>query len=189
MTGLPITTERLVVRNWTEGDRELFHRINSDPEVMAFFPFRRNRAESDDLFDKVRRRIDQLGHGFMAVELTATGECIGFAGLEDPRLEPILPSGTTEIGWRLAPEFWRRGYATEAARGLLKTRVRGARRDEIVSFAVWNNDRSTAVMRRLGMKPDPSGDFDHPCVPDTHPHLKRHALYRLSREDWEDSRS
>ena len=53
---------------------------------------------------------------------------------------------------------------------------------EIVSFAVWNNDRSTAVMRRLGMRH--CGEFDHPDIPGTHPHLKRHALYRLAREDW-----
>jgi RimJ/RimL family protein N-acetyltransferase len=56
---------------------------------------------------------------------------------------------------------------------------------EIVSYAVWNNERSTAVMRRVGMVRDPAGDFDHPSVPDSHPHLKRHVLYRLDRKRWE----
>mgnify|MGYP001175529864 CR=1 FL=1 len=28
------------------------------------------------------------------------------------------------------------------------------------------------------------GDFDHPRVPDSHPHLRRHVLYRLTRADW-----
>ncbi|RWF85074.1 MAG: N-acetyltransferase, partial [Mesorhizobium sp.] len=37
----------------------------------------------------------------------------------------------------------------------------------------------------LGMRADPGADFDHPAVPDSHPHLKRHALYRLSRDDWQ----
>jgi RimJ/RimL family protein N-acetyltransferase len=49
---------------------------------------------------------------------------------------------------------------------------------------VSGNRRSTAVMQRLGMTADPANDFDHPHVPDSHPHLKRHVLYRLSREDW-----
>jgi RimJ/RimL family protein N-acetyltransferase len=38
------------------------------------------------------------------------------------------------------------------------------------------------VMKRLCMRRDPSADFDHPRVVD--PHLKRHVLYRLKREDW-----
>ncbi len=42
----PIVTKRLLIRNWEDRDRELFFRINSDEEVMAFFPFRRTRAES-----------------------------------------------------------------------------------------------------------------------------------------------
>ena len=38
---------------------------------------------------------------------------------------------------------------------------------------------------RLGIVgADPAADFDHPDIPDTHPALKRHAMYRLSRADW-----
>ena len=43
----------------------------------------------------------------------------------------------------------------------------------------------TAVMRRLGLHHEPDRDFDHPRVPDTHPHLKRHVLYTISRQQWE----
>ncbi|TIW17468.1 MAG: GNAT family N-acetyltransferase, partial [Mesorhizobium sp.] len=57
--------------------------------------------------------------------------------------------------------------------------------DEIISFAVAENHRSIAVMKRLGMRADPGADFDHPAVPDSHPRLKRHVLYRLSREIWQ----
>ena len=56
--------------------------------------------------------------------------------------------------------------------------------DEIISFAVWNNARSTAVMERLGMRRDPSRDFNSPKVPNTHPALKRHVVYALTRQDW-----
>ncbi|TIW64748.1 MAG: GNAT family N-acetyltransferase, partial [Mesorhizobium sp.] len=43
----PMRTERLILRNWEDRDRELFHRINFDEQVMEFFPFRRDRAETD----------------------------------------------------------------------------------------------------------------------------------------------
>ena len=73
---------------------------------------------------------------------------------------------------------------TEAAREWLRFGFEELGLGEVVSFAVWNNSRSTAVMERLGMRRDPTFDFDHPNVPDTHPALKPHIVYRLSKEDW-----
>ncbi|MGN6584604.1 MAG: GNAT family N-acetyltransferase [Rhizobiaceae bacterium] len=181
----PIRTRRLLIRNWEDRDRDLFFRINSDEQVMAFFPFRRTRAESDAFLDKLRLSIEENGFGFTALENRETGACMGFAGLNRQSVVPTPTPDTVEIGWRLAPEYWGKGYVTEAADSLLAYGFRDLDLDEIVSFAVWNNERSTAVMKRIGMRRDPAGDFDHPGVPDTHPHLKRHVLYRLSRPEWQ----
>jgi RimJ/RimL family protein N-acetyltransferase len=185
----PIRTQRLILRNWEERDRDLFHRINSDDQVLEFFPFRRSRAEADAKMDEFRSWIEEDGYGFAAAEIAATGQCIGFVGLFDTEHLPFLPEGTIEIGWRLAPEFWGKGYVTEAAKAWLAFGFETLDLDEIVSFAVWNNRRSTAVMQRIGMTADPSRDFDHASVPDSHPHLKRHAFYTLSRRDWEKQRA
>ena len=181
----PIRTERLLLRNWRDGDRPLFHRINSDERVMEFFPFRRNRAESDAMMERLQAWIEASGFGFAAVELLDTGECLGFCGLyRDDGLQAAFPAGAVEIGWRLAPEYWGKGYVSEAARAWLAFGFDTLGLEEIVSFAVWNNRRSTAVMERLGMRRDAGADFDHPRVPDTHPHLRRHVVYRLSRDVW-----
>ena len=180
----PIRTRRLILRNWEDRDRNLFHRINSDERVMEFFPFRRDRAESDTFLDRLREGIAECGYSFSAIEIAATGDCVGFCGLKEPGLDSVFPAGTIEIGWRLAPEYWGKGYVTEAAQAWLGFGFETLSLDEVVSFAVWNNARSTAVMERLGMLRDTSGDFDHPNVPDTHPHLRRHVLYRLSKRDW-----
>ncbi|MEX0405196.1 GNAT family N-acetyltransferase [Aquibium sp. LZ166] len=181
-----LRTQRLILRNWEDRDRELFFRINSDDAVMTFFPFRRSRQEADDFMERLRARIAAQGYGFTALELAATGQAIGFAGLNPAGLEPVLPADTIEIGWRLAPEFWGKGLVTEAGEALLAFGFEELDLDEVVSFAVWNNDRSTAVMRRLGMRPDAARDFDHPKVPDTHPHLKRHIFYGLTRSAWRE---
>jgi len=183
----PIRTERLILRNWEDRDRDLFHRINSDDRVMEFFPFRRNRAQADAVMDRMRQDISTHGFGWTAAEIATTGTCIGVVGLNAAETEPLIPTGTIEIGWRLAPEFWGHGYVTEAAEALLDYGFDALDFGEIISLAVWNNVRSTAVMQRLGMRRDPS-DFDHPGVPDTHPELQRHALYRLSRDDWRRAR-
>lgn len=181
----PIRTERLVLRNWEDRDRELFHRINSDDQVMEFFGLRRSRAESDELFDRLRNNAERDGFGFTAAELKDGGETIGFVGIVRTDLEPFIAKGTMEIGWRLAPEFWGKGYVTEAAEAWLAYAFDVVGEEEIVSFAVANNHRSTAVMQRLGMHYEPSRDFDHPRVPESQPHLRRHVLFRLSRAEWQ----
>lgn len=185
----PIRTERLILRNWEDRDRELFHRINSDERVMEFFPFRRDRRQADAKMEELRETIDRDGYGFAAAEIAATAQCIGFVGITGTDYLPFLPTGTIEIGWRLAPEFWGKGYVVEAARAWLAYGFETLNLKEIVSFAVADNHRSTAVMRRIGMTRDPSTDFDHPGIPDSHPALRRHVFYRLSRADWEAART
>jgi RimJ/RimL family protein N-acetyltransferase len=181
-------TERLVLRNWYERDRDLFHRINSDDRVMRFFPFRRDRAESDAFLDRIRADIDERGYGFCAAERIVDGACIGFVGVHPTRMEPVFPPGTIEIGWRLAPEFWGRGYVTEAGNAWLDFAFQKLGVDEVVSFCVIDNLASEAVMRRLGMRREPGRDFDHPGIPPSHPKLLRHVLCAMSRADWEQKR-
>jgi RimJ/RimL family protein N-acetyltransferase len=177
-----LETERLVVRNWQERDRDLFYEINSDETVMQFFPFRRDRADADAFFDRLRKLIAETGFGFYALELKATGETIGFCGLAQTDLDPHIALNTVEIGWRLAQRYWGKGYVTEAATALLHHGFETLRLDEIVSFAVHDNIRSTSVMRRIGMHR--AGGFDHPRVPESQPRLKPHALYLITASEW-----
>ena len=185
MTILPFTTKRLIVRNWRDTDRELFHQINADERVMEYFPFRRDKRQSDEMMDRLAIAIERDGFGFAALELRDTGECIGFCAIARAAMEGAgFPDDMIEIGWRLAHPWWGKGYASEAARAWLRIGFEDLGLDEIVSFAVHDNRRSTAVMERIGLRRDPSRDFDHPNVPDTHPHLKRHVFYALTRKQW-----
>ena len=179
-----LETGRLVLRNWEDRDRVAFHRLNSDEAVMRFFPFRRTREESDSFMDKLAAGNAGREYGFGAVELKATGECIGMAGLKLTVDVPLRQPEATEIGWRLVPEHQGRGYITEAAEALLAFGFTALGLAEIVSFAVWNNASSIAVMDRLGMSRIDGGDFEHPSVPDACPELRRYVLYAISRERW-----
>lgn len=177
-------TDRLIIRNWKPADADLFHLINSDDAVMEFFPTRRDRAQSDEMMMVLTDRIDRTGYGFFAVERKADAAPIGFTALSRTDLEPHLPNGTVEVGWRMAPQYWGTGYATEAALAMLRLGFEQRNLAEIVAFAVAANRRSTAVMKRIGLRRDPSRDFDHPRVPETHPHLKRHVVYAMTAEEW-----
>ncbi|WHA42188.1 GNAT family N-acetyltransferase [Agrobacterium larrymoorei] len=177
-------TRRLIIRDWKDDDRALFHEINSDPQVMEFFPMRRDRQESDALLERINDMIHATGFGFYALEHRETGKPMGFCGISPVTVDGVFPPGTMEIGWRLAAPYWGQGFVTEAAKALLSMSFDEKQLSEIVSFAVHDNHRSTAVMKRIGLIRDPSRDFDHPRVPDTHPQLKPHVTYALSNEQW-----
>ncbi|WP_457583748.1 GNAT family N-acetyltransferase [Ensifer canadensis] len=182
-------TDRLRIRAWKQSDRDLFFEINNDARVMEFFPRRRSREESDSLFDRVGRGIAETGLGFFAVALKQDDRPIGFCGLAYTDLEPCLPKGTVEIGWRLAAPFWGKGYITEAAFDLLRYGFDEKGLREIVSFAIPENTRSTAVMARLIMRRDPARDFNHPRIPADKPQLVRHVLYAITQAEWQAQRA
>ena len=85
-----------------------------------------------------------------------------------------------EIAWRIAREFWGRGYAPEAATNALAHAFGTLGLDEVVSFTAAGNLRSRRVMEKLHMTHDPADDFDHPSLAPGHP-LRRHVLYRIRR--------
>lgn len=184
-----LKTQRLLLREWRASDREPFARMNADPRVMEFLPSTLSRGESDALADRIEAHFREHGLGLYATELrddlrdnasAAPGQFIGWIGLSVPRLE-VHFTPCVEIGWRLAADYWGRGLATEGARGVAKHAFGELALDELVSFTVRANVRSTRVMQKLGMTHNSADDFDHPALPPGHP-LRRHVLYRLRRD-------
>ncbi|HEY6539065.1 MAG TPA: GNAT family N-acetyltransferase [Candidatus Dormibacteraeota bacterium] len=177
-----LTTARTRLRAWRPADRALFAELNRDPLVMEHFPSVLSEAASDRLADRIEARLAEQGWGLWAVELRATGEFCGFVGLNQAHFPaPFTPA--VEVGWRLAPAHWGRGYASEAGLAALGYGFTALELGEIVAFTTTANHRSRQVMARLGMRHDPADDFDHPGIPPGHPQ-RRHVLYRLSRSEW-----
>ena len=180
-TVIEVHTERLWLRQWRESDRVPFADMNSDPEVMAFFPAMQSRESSDATIDAWQSQFSERGWSNWAAERLSDGVFLGFVGLSIPRR--VLPfSPCVEVGWRLARQYWGFGYATEGARAALRAAFEQLDLDEVVSFTSVLNIRSRAVMERIGMH-DAHQDFEHPGVPENHP-LRVHCLYRIGRAEW-----
>lgn len=183
-----IETQRLVLRAFRPGDLEDLHRLRSDRQVMRFFPALNTLAECRQALEKAISLHARYGYWYGPVIEKSTGQFTGFAGIAEVLFDaPFVPA--TEIGWSLLPEFWGKGYATEAAGAWLDFAFDEAGREEVVSFAVEGNHPSRAVMERLGMHHDPARDFDHPSVPVERPDLVRHVLYAVTRRQWQTSRN
>jgi RimJ/RimL family protein N-acetyltransferase len=174
-----LRTPRLVLRQWRQSDLEPFAALNADPEVMRYFPAPLTREQSDALAEREQTLIAERGWGLWAVELVQRVAFMGFVGLAEVHFEAHF-TPATEVGWRLAREYWRSGYASEGARTAIAFGFDELGLDEIVSFTTVTNDRSRRVMERLGMTHDAADDFEHPLLAHGDP-LRPHVLYRLRR--------
>ena len=188
------STPRLLLCTWSEEDAEVLLALSRDPEVMRFFPALATREQVQQLVTRHRAELAAGRPGLYAVHTRAAepggARCLGFVGLAVPRFDPPFPASDpcVEIGWRLRRDAWGHGYASEAARESLRHGFETLALEEVVSFTAVANEPSRAVMRRIGLRHDPAGDFDHPLLEPGHP-LRRHVLYRLSAAEWRSSRS
>jgi len=174
--------ERVLLRPWREEDLAPFAALNADPRVMTFMAGCLTRADSDRLAMRIARHFDRHGFGLWAVELMGVAPFIGCVGLAVPSFHASF-TPCIEIGWRLARDYWGRGYAREAARVALAVGFEDFGLERIVSFTARDNRRSRRLMERLGMSHSADEDFGHPALPEGHP-LRPHVLYWLGRAEW-----
>lgn len=85
-------------------------------------------------------------------------------------------------------KHWGKGYATEAAKAVLDYAFNELNLNEIISFTVTNNIRSRRVMEKIGLTYSGNDNFLHPNINEGSP-LKRHVLYRLSKENYLTNKS
>jgi RimJ/RimL family protein N-acetyltransferase len=175
-----LETTRLQLRAWRDSDLAPFANLNGDPQVMEHFPGVLDHRASDQMAERIRARMAEQGWGLWATERKDTAAFIGFVGLSIPSWQSAGVTPCVEVGWRLARAHWGQGFASEAARAALRHGFEVVGFEEILSFTVPANQRSQAVMRRIGMKRDPTRDFDHPRLPEGH-RLRSHVVWAADR--------
>ena len=160
-------TERLVVRDLAADDAEALYDLHSRDEVMRWLDRNLSTGVADEIARLERwNALRHNGFGFFAIVERDTGRLVGVQVLK-----PFDDLPYVDLGWRLHPDVWGRGYATESARGALTYAFETLGLDEIAAVTLPHNVRSRAVMVRLGMAY--AGDVVHAGLP--------HVLYLLSR--------
>lgn len=168
-------SDRLGFRAWTEEDALKLHKINSDPQVMEFFPRTLTLDESEAFVHRMIAHQNEFGYCYFAVEKFDDAALIGFVGLCRQTYEaPFNPS--TDIGWRLATRYWGRGYATEGALRCLKYAREALKLSQVVSVCSAINTKSEKVMQKIGMHY--KGAFNHSKLHD-YPNLQPCVWYSI----------
>ncbi|NPD82923.1 GNAT family N-acetyltransferase [Prevotella sp. PINT] len=167
-------TDKLVLRSWKSEDLPCFAAINSNPQVMKYFPALLTDEETETFYNRIQAEFKRNGWGLYAVELKGTGAFIGYVGLHEIGFDAEFTPGI-EIGWRLDADYHNKGYATEAAKKVLElARKQGLAR--VYSFTAVVNKPSERVMQKIGM--EKILEFNHPKLSDDSP-LLRYVLYQI----------
>ncbi|PNU01702.1 GNAT family N-acetyltransferase [Novosphingobium guangzhouense] len=146
-----IETDRLILRDWAQGDITRFAAGTNTPAVMRHLGGVMD-AEKVALFEeRVLGFQHRLGHTFWIVERKLDGEVLGFCGLKVIDAPGASFPGEMEIGWRLREDAWGQGYAKEAAGASLDAGFGRFGATEIFAITNIGNTASWGLMLRLGM--------------------------------------
>lgn len=156
-----IMTKRLALRELTEDDLDTVAAMLGDPEVMRFWPKPCDRAESLAWIERQLERYRTDGYGYWLAVGRDSGEVIGQAGLLQTDIDGLsFPA----LGYIVNRRFWRRGYATEAARACVRYVFEVLDQPSVHTLIRPENEPSLGVAAKLGMTVErrlPYAGFDH----------------------------
>ncbi|WP_126173325.1 GNAT family N-acetyltransferase [Altericroceibacterium xinjiangense] len=186
MAEFRLETERLVLRDWQDADREPFFRHTNTPAVMRWLDGLLDEDGRRAMWERVDAYRRDYGHTFWAVERKAdgghlSGELLGFCGLKRANQQGA-PIGDFEIGWRFREDAWGHGYAREAAVASMNAAFERFNAPHVIALTVNGNTASWGLMKRLGMKRRPDLDFESEDFgADEGPII----IYSINRDEWE----
>jgi RimJ/RimL family protein N-acetyltransferase len=146
-----IETQRVKLGRWQPCDAVAFRSIAQDPLVMRYVnngePW--SNAKVREFISRQMKHIARHGFCFWKIQRKPDGRLIGLCGLQ------ALPLGCrweVEIGWWLAPRYWGRGLASEAASAVMRAARKSLRMKRIVAIAIAENYASRRIMQKIGMR-------------------------------------
>jgi RimJ/RimL family protein N-acetyltransferase len=141
-----LRTERLLLRQWRQGDAEALGEIYAQPEFLEHNPAR----DPHEHVARFARAWEEVGFSLWAAEDLESGRFIGRVGLLRHHDWPESES-PVEVGWVLHRDWWGRGLATEGGRAGLQCWREHLDDPQLIAITTPANRRSRAVMERLGL--------------------------------------
>lgn len=148
---MQIQTKRLIIREFTENDLDVFASLVAHPEVMRFSlagPLSREKAK-EYLQKRILDHYAKYGFGLWALIRLEGRQFLGFAGLIQ---QTVDKEEIVELGYRLDPEWWGMGFATEAGEAICRYAFEQLKLNRLISVIEPKNVQSLRVAERLGMR-------------------------------------
>jgi RimJ/RimL family protein N-acetyltransferase len=142
-----VETERLLLRPIEEGDLDALAELDGGPRIRAAIdPF--NEHIPDDPAERREYQRRLVGHpGFRAALDRESGRLLGWFQLQEAEGRP----GELELGYRLYPDVWGAGLATEGAAALVAAALARPEVTRVFAHSLLSNPGSIRVMEKIGM--------------------------------------
>lgn len=139
------------MREFTLGDVDAVYEFQTNPDVLRFMGGDgaiETRADAERLIRDIwLMQYEKFGYARYALVHKGDQRVIGFCGL---KFEPDEDSA--DLGYRMLPEYWGQGLATEAARAVLKYARDVLGVERIFGEVVEQNTASINVLTKIGLR-------------------------------------
>ncbi|MFZ6691623.1 GNAT family N-acetyltransferase [Undibacterium sp. SXout20W] len=170
-----LITKRLRLEPINESHLEGLCKLNSDPLVMRFISGKaETREETIAMISRVQERWAEFGYSWWSFIDIENNEIIGAGCIQHLGRDRANP---LEIGWRLRPDKWHQGYASEAARSMARFAFEELQAETLCAVCMPENTDSSIVMIKLGMT---YKGLEHWYNEET-------AVYSMTKSTWFDT--
>jgi RimJ/RimL family protein N-acetyltransferase len=166
-------TERLHFRNILDSDFDVWLEFFRDPKTHQHWSPLQNppEVECEKWYEKQNWRYENNMGGMNALIEKQSGKLVGHCGLLVQTVDDI---SELEIGYSLLPEFWQRGFASEAARKCRDFAFANELALSLISIISRTNIPSQKVAMNNGMHQEKSTVY----------HGNEVFIYRIFRREW-----
>jgi len=152
-----IETDRLILRAVNNGDLEGMFELDSDPKVHKYLGNKpiSSRKQAQFYIDSIKSQYIERGIGRFAAIEKSTGDFIGWSGLKFNTGDQETLGNKRDfydIGYRLIPRYWNKGFAVESSIALLNYGFKDLNIKTIVGAAQIENIASNKVLQKIGLK-------------------------------------
>lgn len=168
-----LTTARLRLEPIDDHHFDGLHAMNRQPEVMRYLGGEPEAPEQTrKMIEVVKGRWAQYGFSWWAFIERETGRLVGAGCIQHLGRDPANP---LEIGWRMVPERWGRGLASEAAGAMADCAFDTLEAPTLTAVCLPDNKGSQRVMERLGLRYRGLEQW----------YEQPHAAWDMTRADWD----
>ena len=166
-------TERLLFRRVKWSDFDTWLEFHKNPITSQYWI---SEVESPEIeckkwYEKQFNRYEKNLGGMNALIEKQTGKLIGHSGLLIQQVDNI---SELEVAYSLLPEFWNKGYATEAAKKCRDFAFENYFSDSLISIISLTNKPSENVALKNGMSIEKVSEY----------HGNKVNIYRIFKSGW-----